>query len=185
MKFWTIQNKRVIEIINKEGIYKPDFSYSGYLEEIEELRDLYSLILKAFNDINDSDLSGVVFSFAKCEDNWIKPIETIVEFKEFIKSKHAVIASYWNHIDKANSVLIELEFEEDFNPIFIDINDFQFLMPPIMLMYPYTEESINRIIRSIMTGRITVSEFPSNVIQAHLPYIEKKNVVNIYPLFEI
>lgn len=108
-----------------------------------------------------------------------------MEFKEFIKNKQPVIGSFWRQIDKENSVIIELDYEDDFNPIYIDINDFQFLMPPIMLLYPYTEESISRILRDIRMGEITLSDFPSNVIQAHLPYIEKKNVVNVYPLFEV
>ena len=80
---------------------------------------------------------------------------------------------------------MELNYEERFNPIFIDINDFQFLMPPIMLLPPYTKNSILRIRQDIVYGQTSVSEFPSNVMQAHLPYIEKENIVNVYPIFEI
>ena len=54
-----------------------------------------------------------------------------------------------------------------------------------MLFYPYTQKSIDRILGDIKQGQITVSEFPSNVIQVHLPYIEKKNVINIYPVFDL
>ena len=111
--------------------------------------------------------------------------KTIEEFKEFIKSKHAVIEGFWKQLDKDNSMIIELNYEDNFNPIFIDMNDFQFLMPPIMLLPPYTAESINRILEDITQGQICVSEFPSYVIQAHLPYIEKRNVINIYPMFEL
>ena len=82
-------------------------------------------------------------------------------------------------------MIIELNYEDNFNPIFIDMNDFQFLMPPIMLLPPYTAESINRILEDITQDQICVSEFPSYVIQAHLPYIEKRNVINIYPMFEL
>ena len=80
---------------------------------------------------------------------------------------------------------MELNYTESFNPIFIDINDFQFLMPPIMLLPPYTKESLLRIQRNIIQGQITVSEFPSNVIQAHLPYIKKENIVNAYQMFDV
>lgn len=96
-----------------------------------------------------------------------------------------MIGTFWKQLDKENSVILELNYENDFNPIFIDINDFQFLMPPVMLLPPYTKESINRIVADITQGRITLSEFPSNVIQAHLPYIEKRNVINMYPVFEL
>lgn len=88
-------------------------------------------------------------------------------------------------MDKDNTIIIELDYEDDFNPLFIDMNDFQYLMPPFIPIYPYTKESISRILTDIRMGRITISEFPSEVMQAHLPYIEKKNLVSIYPLFDL
>lgn len=185
MKFWTIQNKSVIETIQKKGIYQPDFNSSRYLEINQKLNDLYSVILQSFNRINKKNLPGIVYAFAKSDNNRIYSIETIEEFEKFIKIKQAVIDGFWKQLDKDNSEIIELEYEDSFNPIFIDINDFQFLMPPIMLLPPYTEESINRILNDIKKGQITASEFQSNVIQAHLPYIEKKNVVNTYPVFAL
>ena len=103
----------------------------------------------------------------------------------FMESKKAVIGSFWKNLDQNNSIIMELNYEERFNPIFIDINDFQFLMPPIMLLPPYTKNSILRIQQDIVYGQTSVSEFPSNVMQAHLPYIEKENIVNVYPIFEI
>ena len=185
MKFWTIQTKNVIEIIQEEGIYQPDFDSSRYLNTNNELNDLYSVILQSFNRINEKDLPGIVYAFAKSDNNRIYSIETIEEFEKFINNKQAVIDGFWKWLDKNNSVIIELDYENDFNPIFIDINDFQFLMPPFMLLPPYTKESRSRILRDIKQGQITVSEFQSNVIQAHLPYIEKKNVVNTYPVFDL
>lgn len=185
MKFWTIQNKSVIEIIQKEGIYQPDFGKSRYLKLDKRLNDLYSVILQSFNQINKKDLPGIVYAFAKGDSNRIYSLESIEEFEKFIKIKKLVIEGFWKQLDKDDSVIIELDYENCFNPIFIDINDFQFLMPPIMRVYPYTKESISRILNDIKQGQITVSEFQSNVIQAHLPCIEKKNIVNTYPVFEL
>lgn len=186
MKLWTIQTKDVVEIIQKKGVYQPDFSCSRYLHTNQDLSVLYSIILQSFNQINKEDLPGIIFAFAKSDNKRIYSILTIEEFEEFIKSKQAVISGFWKHLDKENSVIMELNYyEEDFNPIFIDINDFQFLMPPVMLLYPYTQESINRILGDIIRGQITVSEFPSNVIQAHLPYITKRNLINTYPVFDL
>lgn len=82
-------------------------------------------------------------------------------------------------------MIIELNYEDNFNPIFVDINDFQFLMLLIVFSFPYTLESINRILEDITQGQIRFFEFSSNVIQAHSPYIEKRNVINIYPMFEL
>lgn len=185
MKFWTIQTKDVVESIQEQGVYQPDFNNSRYLQINEKLNDLYFVILQSFNQINKINLPGVVYAFAKSDNYRIYPINTFEEFKQFIKSKQAVIGGFWNQLDKENSVIFELDYEGNFNPIFIDINDFQFLMPPIMILPPYTQQSVNRILGDITQGRITVSEFPSNVIQAHLPYIEKRNVMNIYPMFEL
>lgn len=185
MKFWTIQTKDVIRTIQNKGIYQPNFNNSRYLHINNNLSELYSIILHSFNQINKKDLPGVVYAFAKCDNGRVYSIRTIEEFREFINSKRAVIDGFWREVDKDNSMIIELDYEDNFNPVFIDINDFQFLMPPIVLFPPYTKKSINRILEGIKRGQITVSEFPSNVIQAHLPYIEKRNVVNIYPVFEL
>ena len=185
MKFWTIQTKSVMKTIQEEGIYQPDFIRSRYLDENSDLKNLYYIILESFNQINKTDLPGIVYSFAKSENNRICSIKTIEEFEDFIKDKKAVIDSFWQHIDKENSVIIELDYENDFNPIFIDINDFQFLMPPLVPLQPYSIESIGRILTDIQLGQITVSEFPSDVIQAHLPYIGKQNVVRTYPVFHL
>ena len=185
MKFWTIQTKDVLEIIQKKGIYQPDFSKSRYLDMNRELNDLYYFILQSFNSQNQKDLKGLIFAFARSDNKAIYPIGSIEEFKSFMESKKAVIGSFWKNLDQNNSIIMELNSEERFNPIFIDINDFQFLMPPIMLLPPYTKNSILRIQQDIVYGQTSVSEFPSNVMQAHLPYIEKENIVNVYPIFEI
>ena len=185
MKFWTIQTKDVIESIQEKGMYQPDFKSSRYLQINKKLGDLYSVILDSFNHINKSNLPGIIYAFAKSDNNRIYSIDNIEEFEDFIKSKRAVIGGFWKQLDKENSVIIELNYENNFNPIFIDVNDFQLLMPPIMLLYPYTNESIDRILRDITQGQITISEFPSNVIQAHLPYIEKRNIVSTYPVFDL
>ena len=82
-------------------------------------------------------------------------------------------------------MVLELEYEENFNPIFIDINDFQLLMPPRMILPPYTGESFGRILNDISLGRVSSSEFPSYLFQAHLPDIKKENIINVYPVFSL
>lgn len=185
MKYWTIQTKSVMKMIEEDGIYQPDFNRSRYLNNNAKLKDLYYIILNSFNRINKTNLPGVVFSFAKRENDRIYSIKTIEEFEDFIKTKREVINSFWEEIDKENSVIIELDYADDFNPIFIDINDFQFLMPPFCVLPPYSIESFDRILTDIQHGNITFSEFPSYVIQAHLPYIGKQNVVMTYPVFRL
>ena len=71
------------------------------------------------------------------------------------------------------------------NPLLIDLTDFQFLMPPIQYFPPYTEKSVDRICTDLEKGQIRQSEFPSYVIQAHIPYIAPRDLVNVYTLFEM
>lgn len=184
MKFWTIQTKNVLEIVHEKGIFQPDFNKSRSLKLNSELKNLYYFILESFNKLNDDELPGLVYAFTKY-DRGVCSIENINEFRTFMKSKKAVILGLWKSLLKEDVVIIELDINKKFNPIFIDINDFQFLMPPVVLLPPYTEESIDRIKRNISIGQNTTSEFASNVIQAHLPYIKEGDIVNTYPLFDL
>lgn len=67
MKFWTIQTKNVIDIIQEKGIYQPDFNCSRYLNANKKLNDLYSVILQSFNNINRKDLPGIIYAFMKSQ----------------------------------------------------------------------------------------------------------------------
>lgn len=191
MKYWTVQSKDVLDKILTDGMYQPDFSQSAYPRkfnhsELEKgLFEVYAHVLKAFNHINGVELPGVVFAFLQSDGEHIYSIDTVAEFVTFIMSKEYALGGYWANIDKENSVLMELEYENNFNPILVDFNDFQYIMPPLMQMPPYTEDSFLRIAEDIEYGRITPSEFPSNIIQAHLPWIKKENLLNVYPVFEL
>jgi len=112
-------------------------------------------------------------------------IENFTSFFSFIQHKRAVIGSLWNELRSKNAVILELNYNENFNPIFLDINDFQFLMRPIVFPVLFTDQDIERICWSIEYGKITRSVFPSNVIQAYLPYIKSENIVNTYSMFDI
>ena len=96
-----------------------------------------------------------------------------------------VLRGFWNQLDQEEFVVMELEFKGYVNPLLIDLNDFQFLMPPIQYFPPYTEKSVDRICTDLEKGQIRQSEFPSYVIQAHIPYIAPGDLVNVYPLFEL
>ena len=90
--------------------------------------------------------------------------------------KKDVVVYFWNKFKNDDSVILELEYQESFNPIFIDVNDFQFLMPPVDLhpLLPYTNLDIDKLYESINKGVCISSKYPSYLIQAHLPYIKKR-----------
>lgn len=125
----------------------------------------------------------MVFAFLQSDSEYIYEIEDYQSFYAFIQKKKPIIKSLWNSFQKGDFRILEINFNEDINPIFMDINDFQFLMPPFMMLPPYTRESIQRIMLNIACGIIEPTELPSGVIQGHLPYIKKQDVVNVYPLF--
>jgi hypothetical protein len=185
MRFWTVQKKEVINEVYKNGFFQPDFNLSDSIEKNPELSNLYNLVLNSFNNINGTNLPGLIFTFVKAnkDSEHFEYMENIDEFYKFIQKSRPSIQSLWNTLCKQDVVIVELEYSEKINPIYIDINDFQFLMPPIMLFPPYTQQSINNITDDIANGIIRRSDFPSYVIQAHLPCISKENIVNIYEMF--
>lgn len=184
MKFWTVQKKEMINLAKENGIFQPDFNKSDYVKLISDLKGLYNLILDSFNRINNTSLSGLVFAFSQSDGSSIYEIEDFDSFYSLIQDKKAVINSLWNELKNKDVVITELNYNENFNPIFLDINDFQFMMPPIVFSCPYTKQDIERICWGICNGEITKSVFPSNVIQTHLPYIKSENIVNIYSMFD-
>lgn len=185
MKFWTVQKKEIIEMVKKNGSFQPDFSKSDYLQLDPNLKDLYYMVLDAFNKKNNMNLPGLIYAFMWSDDKKIYQIENIEAFYAFIQNGQSAIKSLWNTLNKKDVVIVELNYEEEFNPIYVDINDFQFLMPPIMILPPYNRDDIDRISMEISKGEITRSILPSNIIQAHLPYIKSENIVNVYSMFEL
>ncbi len=67
MKFWTIQSKEVMDIIESENAYYPDFSKSRYVLNDKPMNSLYSFVLNSFNSVNHESYKGVVFTFVKPE----------------------------------------------------------------------------------------------------------------------
>lgn len=185
MRFWTIQSVDVLEILRQNGMYQPDFRSSRFLMKDPSLAGLYDYVLQCYNQANDSRLPGVVFAFAKSDNRTIQAFEGAGDFYRYMCDHRHVIKGFWNQLNPKNNVVMELEYTEDFNPLLIDINDFQLLMPPMVVLPPYTYHSIQRITTDLEKGQITLSEFPSGVIQVHLPYIRKENICNLYNFFEL
>lgn len=185
MRFWTVQSLEVLEILRQDGFYQPDFYKSRYLRENMEMIPLYSYVLQCYNAVNKFDLPGLVFAFAKSDNKNVLEFEGADDFHEYMFSHRHVVKALWKKFDPQNSVVMELEYPNNFNRLFIDINDFQFLMPPLMIVPPYTYNSLHRITSDMQIGQISLSELPSGVIQVHLPCIQKGNICNIYNFFEL
>lgn len=185
MKFWTVQKTTVVDTVNKSGIFSPDFSKSDYVAMKPKLKNLYNVILLSFNKVNNVMLPGLIFSFMASDNKKIYPISDIHSFNDLINEKKPVIEDLWENLCSNDTVILELDYSKEFNPIYIDVNDFQFLMPPITIIPPYTDNDIQYLLEDINNGIIRPSVFPSGLIQAHLPYIKSENITNIYPMFKL
>lgn len=187
MKLWTIQRKSIAEYVKTGNIFAPDFGKSRYLNMNPDLQTLYNFILKAFEKNNDQlpPIRGLAFTFLRSDGRSVQEIKSYEEFQAFMRNRKMVLQGFWNQLDLEEFVVMELDFKGYVNPLLIDLNDFQFLMPPIQFLPPYTEKSVERICADLLSGRISQSEFPSYVIQAHIPYIAPEDLVNVYPLFEL
>ena len=184
--FFTLQSKEVIDIVQKQGIYYPDFDKSLYLNNIPELRDLYDRVLSSFNYHNHTNLNGLIFSFLWQDDiDQICDFYDIEDFQEKILLARDALLSVWRFFVVQDYKIISVNADPNLAPIFIDLNDFQFLMPPLYIIPPYTENSVYRLLRNIDHAAFETSEYPSGLIQAHLPYIKKDDVTGIYDIFPI
>lgn len=68
MKFWTVQKKEIINVVDKNGIFYSDFAKSNYVKLNPNLKDLYDLVLKSFNDINNLNVKGLIFAFSQSDN---------------------------------------------------------------------------------------------------------------------
>lgn len=194
MYYWTVQSKKVLEIIDRDGIYKPDIEKSTYLEKFKPTLktefDMYTNNLSLYQfmkdcafTINNYPLKGLIYCFCKVENNYISDFKSQNDFYSYLVNKKEVIKSLWDNLSNSNSVLLQLEFNEKFwNPLFIDINDYQYLMPPVITMPPYQEDDFDKIKINLLQG-VCKPIFNSGIIQAHLPYITKGMIKNIVPLY--
>lgn len=187
MDFWTIQSKKVLDIIEKDGVYTPDIEKSTYLEKFKKTAgtemdmykgnvELYKFMTLCASQINNYYLKGLVFCFCKTQDGYITDFKDKEDFASYMNEKEAAVKSLLKNLNDSNHVLLHLEFNERFwNPLFIDINDYQFLMPPVIAMPPYKEGDFEKI-QTYITQGVCYPIFSSGVIQAHLPYITKSMI---------
>jgi hypothetical protein len=185
MKFWTLQKRDILEKVLNDGCYQPDFSQSSYVKRIKHLDMLYDLVLDSFNRNNHTNLPGLLFAFTATDNQYIYDIPDIDAFVAYICDHAGAIKSLWNTLIKDNVVIMELEYADNFNPIYIDINDFQFLMPPYVPLPPYSQNDPLRLLNLLSSGQVMPSVCYSGIMQAHLPWIRPENLVATYEVFPL
>lgn len=195
-QFWTVQKRSVLDTVIQEGAYLPSISASDYIRNIPMLSQTYSNIHKIFCDLNGYDplaVSGMVFGFAKRvtfgdDDVQVVPYTDYEDFRQSIGFNREAVLSLWREFEKSDEeyVVLDLCYTEEFNWMALDINDFQAIMPPITLGPPFRgEASLERILLSLSSGVPTMSELPTTLYQVHAPYITRRNVRYVYPMFPL
>ncbi len=180
MKFWTLQRREVVATVLKNGIYQPVFQKSTYLQAMPHLAPLYDLVLDSFNSVNGATLPGLIFAFLYGDNQNVREFQDVSDFLMAVRQHIDAIESLWKYAREADMRIVELDYSGNFNPIPIDINDFQFLMPPVVFPPPYTMKDFGRLVDNLSRGVIEVSPFPGWFIQAHLPWIRRENLTSVY-----
>ena len=132
-------------------------------------------------------VSGLVFGFAaSAEPRRLRSIDSFSELRDHLrKNRHAAYSLLRNLITEDN-VLLELEHYPRFlNPLPIDLNDYQALMPPPTMMYPYSKDTLHNILSNLMIGHFYPSPMPSHIVQVHLPYISSGHLVSSRPALHL
>ena len=186
MKFWTVQSQKVLEIIEKEGIYHPKFAMSQYYKQYCEL---YNFMLKSFNNINNLNCEGLIYSFCISNKDMIYSIANIKDFRYFINMNKDKIIYLWDNFIKNDCKILELEIDLMFNDLALAFNDFQYIMPsPVnKFLFDPVEYQTNckLILSNIEKGIIMCSGKDYDLIQSHLPYIKKLDIKNVYEIFHL
>lgn len=186
MKLWTVQKNFIIDHIMKNGEYTPVFQESDYAKKIPKLAVLYDYLLESFNHIHGKKFEGLVFCFTGANEyNQPAEIPSYTEFMQTVTGHKEAVKSLWNTLAGEDVSVLELDIPFLFNPLYIDVNDFQFLMPPIMVLPPYTERSSELCSRILRYGIYQPSPLPSGLIQAHIPSICRDDIVKVHPMFSI
>lgn len=186
MKFWTVQSQKVLDIVENDGIYHPKFAISQYYKQYSEL---YEFMLKSFNSVNNLNCEGLIYAFCISNKDMIYSIANIEGFRYFMNLNNEKINCLWGNFTKNKCKILELEMNLDFNDLALAFNDFQYIMPSPLnnLVFGEFEYQANcKLIRAnVQKGIIMCSGNEGDLIQSHLPYIKKSDIINVYELFDL
>lgn len=177
---WSIQKTSVVEQALNEGLYQPDFKKSTFVKQNPQLLALYDLLVTGFNVHNHVHVPGVIFGFFRTDGQQVYEIRSIEEFGEFLYRNRPVMKALLESYDGRDYEIVMLDYPDNVQPLFIDINDFQYIMPPEVVVPPFTENDVDRIKYQLITNQPGVSRLPTEVIQGHFANIRRENIVGRY-----
>ena len=182
---WTVQKRAALNTCLTYDYFCPDFEKSDYLSRIPNLKYLYDMLLEAYNNMNSETLKGLVFSFCLEENGRISSFTNYEQFKWYITQNRSVVQSLWKSFEAMDCVILKLRLRQTNNPLYIDFNNFQLLMPPITILPPYTEDYFKNLVDKWTSGQYVKGILNSGLVQAHLPALVKEDLLGVYPMFTI
>ncbi len=182
---WTVQKRAALNTCLTYDYFCPDFEKSDYLSRIPDLKYLYDMLLEAYNNMNSETLKGLVFSFCLEENGRISSFTNYEQFKRYITQNRSVVQSLWKSFEAMDCVILKLRLRQTNNPLYIDFNNFQLLMPPITILPPYTKDYFENLVHKWTSGQYVKGILNSGLVQAHLPALVKEDLLGVYPMFTI
>lgn len=202
MTFWTIQHKRVIEILERTYSYYPDFALSPLTH-----KPTYNRLLSVFNQVNGTSFAGLIFYFAKDprldKDTSFTGVD---DFRAYFRARTGVLNAINNGDFKlldADHLLCEVETDEfdgmdrcpiDFWNFVMMIPDdsgrtesmYEMLRPRFPNLSDVDYRQFVECAWTLMSRHQTmIPLMSSTVFQAHIPYLRKDMLKAVYPLDEI
>lgn len=199
MKYWTIQHKRVLEILGRTGTYYPDFSLSPQTH-----KTTYDRLLSVFNQVNGASFDGLIFYFAKdprqAKDSCFTSVD---DFKTYFRARPRVLNAINNGDFKlldAEHLLCEIETDvfDGMDRCPLDFWNFVMMMPDdtgsTECMYEMLRPRFPKLAEVdygqfmecgwiLMSHHLTmIPLMSSTVFQAHVPYLEKSMLKAVYSL---
>lgn len=204
MVYWTIQHKKVLDLLNGQGKYFPNFAMSP-----QSHQDTYDKLLCAFNDINGTSYNGLVFCIAKdCRTKGSLSFKDEVEFFNYMKARPGVLETLNNGaytlLDNDHLLCrIETDLFDNLYLCFVDFWNFIMMMPdeegtslsrdsyemcrqfnPVFESIAY-EDFVELSWKMMRERTVLRPLMSSTILQAAIPYVEKGMLKGTYSVAEL
>lgn len=188
MVFWTIQSKKVMDILLSEKEYYPNFELVN-TSKYSDMKTVYPFILENYNLRNKCDFKGVLFGFKDLNDKPINNVEDLYQY--FIDNPYISVAfDFWSN----EYCILKVRVNENIDFIPIDFNDFIKLsiwktndveraMQLEQLNFNYSfNEDIKNILINFNNG--TTNPRHPSFIQVHYSHLSIGDILDVYNMID-
>lgn len=176
--------QEIMNLEEQEMIYFDPVNQEAVLIDFKrEFEAFYKQIIRIFNEANNMNLSGIIYGFCKQDNNKIGSYDNISQFRMALEKNKKLLAPFLNTLN-SDCKILELDFDvSSINVIPVGYKQFERIMPPCIYKKETNEKKeILSIIRNMLYKLPPADLNVGDIIQCHLPWIKKENIVNIYSL---